>query len=135
VLLVKLADRLHNMRTLEHMKPETRTRISEETLDIYAPLAGRMGMEAMREELEDHAFRWLHAEAYAALTSKLAELRKSNEGLVEEIRAALAGKVVEVGINAEVSGVRREAFAIWRKMANKRSAWSSSRHLRLPRHR
>jgi len=119
VLLVKLADRLHNMRTLEHVKPETRKRISEETLDIYAPLAGRMGMEAMREELEDHAFRWLHPEAYAAVTAKLAELRKSNEGLVEEIRAALAAKVTEVGIEAEVSGREKKAYAIWRKMANK----------------
>ena len=119
ILLVKLADRLHNMRTLEHMKADSRQRISEETLDIYAPLAGRMGMEAMREELEDHAFRWLHPEAYAAVTVKLAELRKSNEGLVEEIRAALAAKVVEVGINAEVSGREKKAYAIWRKMANK----------------
>jgi len=119
VLLVKLADRVHNMRTLEHMKPETRQRISEETLDIYAPLAARMGMEAMREELEDHAFRWLHPEAYAAVTAKLAELRKSNEGLVEEIRAALAAKLAEVGIDAEVSGREKKAYAIWRKMANK----------------
>ncbi len=119
ILLVKLADRLHNMRTLEHMKADSRQRISEETLDIYAPLAGRMGMEAMREELEDHAFRWLHPEAYAAVTVKLAELRKSNEGLVEEIRAALAAKVAEVGINAEVSGREKKAYAIWRKMANK----------------
>ncbi len=119
VLLVKLADRLHNMRTLEHVKTETRKRISEETLDIYAPLAGRMGMEAMREELEDHAFRWLHPEAYAAVTAKLAELRTSNEGLVEEIRAALAAKVAEVGIEAEVNGREKKAYAIWRKMANK----------------
>ncbi|HEX9881424.1 MAG TPA: bifunctional (p)ppGpp synthetase/guanosine-3',5'-bis(diphosphate) 3'-pyrophosphohydrolase [Hyphomicrobium sp.] len=119
VLLVKLADRLHNMRTLEHMKPESRKRISEETLDIYAPLAGRMGMEAMREELEDHAFRWLHPEAYAAVTAKLAELRNSNEGLVEEIRAALAAKVDEVGIEAEVNGREKKPYAIWRKMANK----------------
>jgi GTP pyrophosphokinase len=119
VLLVKLADRVHNMRTLEHVKPETRRRISEETLDIYAPLASRMGMEAMREELEDHAFRWLHPEAYAAVTAKLAELRKSNEGLVEEIRAALAAKLAEVGIDAEVSGREKKAYAIWRKMANK----------------
>ncbi len=119
ILLVKLADRLHNMRTLEHMKPDSRQRISEETLDIYAPLAGRMGMEAMREELEDHAFRWLHPEAYAAVTAKLADLRKSNKGLVEEIRAALAAKVAEVGINAEVSGREKKAYAIWRKMANK----------------
>jgi guanosine-3',5'-bis(diphosphate) 3'-pyrophosphohydrolase len=119
VLLVKLADRVHNMRTLEHMKPETRKRISEETLDIYAPLAARMGMEKMREELEDHAFRWLHPEAYKAVTAKLAELRKSNEGLVEEIRAALAGKLAEVGIDAEVSGREKKPYAIWRKMANK----------------
>ena len=119
VLLVKLADRLHNMRTLEHMKPDTRQRISEETLDIYAPLASRMGMEAMREELEDHAFRWLHPEAYAAVTAKLAELRKSNEGLVEEIRAALDAKVAEVGIEAEINGREKKAYAIWRKMANK----------------
>ena len=119
VLLVKLADRVHNMRTLEHMKPETRKRISEETVDIYAPLAARMGMEKMREELEDHAFRWLHPEAYATVTAKLTELRKSNEGLVEEIRAALAGKLAEVGIDAEVSGREKKAYAIWRKMANK----------------
>ena len=119
VLLVKLADRVHNMRTLEHMKPETRKRISEETVDIYAPLAARMGMEKMREELEDHAFRWLHPEAYATVTAKLAELRKSNEGLVEEIRAALASKLAEVGIDAEVSGREKKAYAIWRKMANK----------------
>ena len=119
VLLVKLADRVHNMRTLEHMKPETRKRISEETLDIYAPLAARMGMEKMREELEDHAFRWLHPDAYAAVTAKLTELRKSNEGLVEEIRVALVNKLAEVGIDAEVSGREKKAYAIWRKMANK----------------
>jgi GTP pyrophosphokinase len=119
VLLVKLADRVHNMRTLEHMKPESRQRISEETLDIYAPLAARMGMEKLREELEDHAFRWLHPEAYRAVTAKLTELRKSNEGLVEEIRTALAGKLAEVGIDAEVQGREKRPYAIWRKMANK----------------
>src|SRR5262249_62024760 len=64
VLLVKLADRLHNMRTLDHIPPETRRRTAEETLDIYAPLAGRMGMHEMREELEDWAFRELNPEAY-----------------------------------------------------------------------
>src|ERR1700730_7758107 len=110
VLLVKLADRLHNMRTLEHVRADARSRISQETLDIYAPLAGRMGMEAMREELEDHAFRWLHPEAYAAVTAKLSELRKSNKGLVEEIRAALAARVVEVGINAEGAGREKKPY-------------------------
>jgi guanosine-3',5'-bis(diphosphate) 3'-pyrophosphohydrolase len=119
VLLVKLADRLHNMRTLEHMKPESRQRISEETLDIYAPLAGRMGMQAIRDELEDHAFRWLHPEAYKAVTDKLAELRAKNEGLVEEIENALKTKLTEAGIDASVSGREKKPYSIWRKMTNK----------------
>lgn len=119
VLLVKLADRLHNMRTLEHMKPGSRQRISEETLDIYAPLAGRMGMQAIRDELEDHAFRWLHPDAYKAVTDKLKELRAKNEGLVEEIEEALKAKLVEGGIEASVSGREKKAYSIWRKMTNK----------------
>ena len=94
MLLVKLADRLHNMRTLEHMKPESRKRNSEETLDIYAPLAGLMGMQTLREELEDHAFRWLHPDAYQAVTEKLIDIRARNKGLVEEIRQALGAKTV-----------------------------------------
>ena len=76
VLLVKLADRLHNMRTLSHMPPEARRRIAEETLDIYAPLAGRMGMHEMREELEDLAFRELNPEAYAVSASASTRSRR-----------------------------------------------------------
>src|SRR5207253_2823101 len=71
VLLIKLADRLHNMRTINHVPPETRRRIAEETLDIYAPLAGRMGMHEMREELEDLAFRELNPEAYRVVSHRL----------------------------------------------------------------
>src|SRR6516162_8835239 len=71
VLLIKLADRLHNMRTLSHMPPEARRRSAEETLDIYAPLAGRMGMHEMREELEDLAFRELNPEAHAVISGRL----------------------------------------------------------------
>ncbi|HKZ96443.1 MAG TPA: bifunctional (p)ppGpp synthetase/guanosine-3',5'-bis(diphosphate) 3'-pyrophosphohydrolase [Hyphomicrobiaceae bacterium] len=119
VLLVKLADRLHNMRTMEHMKPDSRRRNSEETLEIYAPLAGRMGMQAMREELEDHAFRWLYPDAYKAVTEKLAELRAKNEGLVDEIAKALSAMLAEVGIKAEVSGREKKPHSIWSKMANK----------------
>ena len=119
VLLVKLADRLHNMRTLEHMKPQSRQRISEETLDIYAPLAGRMGMQHLRDELEDHAFRWLHPEAYRALTERLAALTEKNRGLVEEIKTALDNKLAARGIRIEVSGREKKPYSIWRKMQNK----------------
>jgi GTP pyrophosphokinase len=119
VLLVKLADRLHNMRTLEHMKPESRRRNSEETLEIYAPLAGRMGMQALRDELEEHAFRWLNPDAYKAVTEKLAELRQKNEGLVEEIAQAFTEKLAEVGIKAEVTGREKKPYSIWSKMENK----------------
>ena len=119
VLLVKLADRLHNMRTLEHNKPESRKRNSEETLDIYAPLAGRMGMQTMREELEDLSFRWLHPEAHKAVTERLLALRAKNEGLVEEISKALGEKLDAGNIRAEVAGREKKPYAIWRKMENK----------------
>ncbi|WP_333794348.1 RelA/SpoT family protein [Hyphomicrobium sp.] len=119
VLLVKLADRLHNMRTLEHMKPEARKRVSEETLEIYAPLAGRMGMQALRDELEEHAFRWLNPDAYTTVTEKLEELRLRNEGLVEEIESALHAMLAEVGMEAEVSGREKKPYSVWSKMANK----------------
>jgi guanosine-3',5'-bis(diphosphate) 3'-pyrophosphohydrolase len=119
VLLVKLADRLHNMRTLEHMKPESRKRNSEETLEIYAPLAGRMGMQALRDELEEHAFRWLYPDAYKTVTEKLEELRAKNEGLVEEIADALRKMLADVGIEAEVNGREKKPYSVWSKMANK----------------
>jgi GTP pyrophosphokinase len=119
VLLVKLADRLHNMRTLEHNHPESRKRNSEETLDIYAPLAGRMGMQTMREELEDLSFRWLHAEAHQAVTERLKALRTKNKGLVEEIGKSLNEKLATGSIKAEVQGREKKPYAIWRKMQNK----------------
>src|SRR6188474_1072358 len=102
VLLIKLADRLHNMRTLEHMKAESRRRISEETLDIYAPLAGRMGMQGMREELEALSFKWGNPTAYQAVLDKLDDIHKRNAGLVEEISSALKNKLADAGLPAEV---------------------------------
>ena len=119
VLLVKLADRLHNMRTLEYMKPASRQRISEETLEVYAPLAGRMGMQAMRDELEDLSFRWLYPEAYETVVNKLVDIHEKNEGLVEEIRIALEAKLSDVGIQATVHGREKKPYSIWRKMQNK----------------
>ncbi|MEZ5910414.1 MAG: bifunctional (p)ppGpp synthetase/guanosine-3',5'-bis(diphosphate) 3'-pyrophosphohydrolase [Hyphomicrobiaceae bacterium] len=119
VLLVKLADRLHNMRTIEHMKPGSRQRISQETIDIYAPLAGRMGMQWLRDELEDLAFRWLNPDAYRTVVGRLETLRQRNSNLVDEIRKALEAKLAEVRIPAEVSGREKKPYSIWRKMENK----------------
>src|SRR6516165_898476 len=119
VLLVKLADRLHNMRTLSHMPPEARRRSAEETLDIYAPLAGRMGMHEMREELEDLAFRELNPEAHAVISGRLDALEAKNVSLVTEIEQQLTRRLSERGIAAEVSGRRKRAYSIWRKMERK----------------
>src|SRR6266699_2791119 len=119
VLLVKLADRLHNMRTLSHMPPEARRRTAEETLDIYAPLAGRMGMHEMREELEDLAFRELNSEAYAVISERLDALEAKNVGLVTEIEQQLARKLADRGIAAIVSGREKRCYSIWRKMERK----------------
>ena len=120
VLLVKLADRLHNMRTIEHMAPETRRRIAEETLDIYAPLAGRMGMHEMREELEDLSFREINPEAYHVVTERLLTLADRNKDLISEIEEQLAKKLAERGLlRAKVHGRRKRAYSIWHKMERK----------------
>jgi len=119
VLLVKFADRLHNMRTLGHMKPAKRKTVAEETMEIYAPLAGRMGMQWLREELEDHAFRWLNPEGYAAVVDRLKMLRDRNQGLIEEIENALRKKLEEAKVSAIVAGREKKPYAIWSKMERK----------------
>src|SRR5438552_12582779 len=119
VLLVKLDDRLHNMRTLVHVPAESRRRIAEETLDIYAPLAGRMGMHEMREELEDLSCRELNSEAYVVISERLDALEAKNVGLVTEIEQQLTRKLTERGIEADVSGRRKRAYSIWRKVERK----------------
>jgi GTP diphosphokinase / guanosine-3',5'-bis(diphosphate) 3'-diphosphatase len=119
VLLVKLADRLHNMRTLEHMRPDKRKRIAEETMDIYVPLAGRMGIQDMKDELEDLSFRYLHPEGYETLTAQLATMRQRNKGIIQKIEAELTAKLAEHGIAAKVRGREKKPYSIWRKMVNK----------------
>src|SRR6188472_1171013 len=113
VLRVKLADRLHNMRTLGHMKPAKRKIIAQETMDIYAPLAGRMGMQWLREELEDHAFKALNPEAYAAVVERLKILRKRNQGLIDEIEDAVTSKLKEAKVAGIVAGREKKPYAIW----------------------
>ncbi len=119
VLLVKLADRLHNMRTLHHMKPEKRARIAEETMEIYAPLAGRMGMQDMREELETLSFQYLNAEAYATVTARLAELRERHAGTIAQIETTLTERLQEKGIVAKVSGRQKKPYSVFNKMQRK----------------
>lgn len=120
VLLVKLADRLHNMRTLEHMTQEKRARISEETMDIYAPLAGRMGMQDMREELEDLSFRYMNPEAYETVTKRLSELSARNENLITKIEDELRDLLIANGLlNAWVKGRQKKAYSVFRKMQSK----------------
>ena len=119
VLLVKLADRLHNMRTLGYMPDEGRKRIAQETLDIYAPLAGRMGMHELREELEDLSFRELYPDAYAVVASRLENLATRSEDLIAEIEAQLTRKLSDSGIEARVMGRRKRPYSIWRKMERK----------------
>jgi GTP diphosphokinase / guanosine-3',5'-bis(diphosphate) 3'-diphosphatase len=119
VLLVKLADRLHNMRTLDYMPQEARRRVAEETLEIYAPLAGRMGMHEMREELDDLAFRELYPDAYHVVTARLDALAVQNEKLISEIEQQLTKKLADRGIEARVTGRAKRAYSIWRKMERK----------------
>jgi guanosine-3',5'-bis(diphosphate) 3'-pyrophosphohydrolase len=119
VLLVKLADRLHNMRTLGHMPEEARGRIAEETLEIYAPLAGRMGMHDMREELEELAFRTVNAKAHDTIAQRLAGLREKNLRLIADIEKQLTERLDKAGIKAEVKGREKRPYSIFRKMERK----------------
>ncbi|WP_309084039.1 bifunctional (p)ppGpp synthetase/guanosine-3',5'-bis(diphosphate) 3'-pyrophosphohydrolase [Chelativorans sp.] len=119
VLLVKLADRLHNMRTLDHVPVAKRLRIAEETMEIYAPLAGRMGMQDMREELEELAFRYTNPEAYHAVTERLADLLERNRGVIGEIEQALARLFDKYAIKATVKSRQKKPWSVFRKMEAK----------------
>lgn len=119
VLLVKLADRLHNMRTLDHVPEAKRLRIAEETMEIYAPLAGRMGMQGMREELEEIAFRFINPEAYRAVTNRLAEIFERNKGVLNEIEKALSSLFERYQITASVKSRQKKPWSVFRKMETK----------------
>src|SRR5260221_14152532 len=119
VLLVKFADRLHHMRTLEYIPAEGRARIAQETLDIYAPLAGRMGMHSLREELEDLSFRQLYPEPNQLVSERLDALADRHSHLIAEIEQQLTRKLAESGTTANVTGRRKRPYSIWRKMERK----------------
>ncbi len=116
ILLIKLADRLHNMRTLQHLPEEKRERIANETLEIYAPLAGRLGMGLVKAELEELCLRYLEPKTHALLTARVEAKRKWTEEFIADIKAILEKELTQNGIPAEVSGRLKRLYSIYQKM-------------------
>src|SRR5437588_4687380 len=116
VILVKLADRTHNMRTLAHMQPEAQQRIAQETLDIYAPLAHRLGIQWIKIELEDLAFRYLKQAEYADTEQQVAQTQKDRAKFIGDVVQLLQTKLKEAGLDAEVQGRPKHLYSIWKKM-------------------
>jgi guanosine-3',5'-bis(diphosphate) 3'-pyrophosphohydrolase len=124
VILVKLADRLHNMRTIKSMTADKQIQKSRETMDIYAPLAGRMGMQEMREELEDLGFRVLNPEARNSIIRRFITLQKESGDVVHQITADIRTELERARIEADVFGRAKKPYSIWRKMQEKDLAFS-----------
>ncbi|MEW9918423.1 bifunctional (p)ppGpp synthetase/guanosine-3',5'-bis(diphosphate) 3'-pyrophosphohydrolase [Marimonas sp. MJW-29] len=124
VILVKLADRLHNMRTIKAMRPEKQAKKARETMDIYAPLAGRMGMQWMREELEDLAFKVLNPEGRASIMRRFITLQRETGDVIQRITGDMRLELDKAGIEAEVFGRAKKPYSIWRKMQEKELSFS-----------
>jgi guanosine-3',5'-bis(diphosphate) 3'-pyrophosphohydrolase len=116
ILLIKLADRLHNMRTLEYMAEDSRRRVAQETLDIYAPLAHRLGIHWMKQELEELAFRTLKPDAARELERRLRSKRRARERYIEEVIGVLSAKLAGAGLKAEVTGRLKDLASVHAKM-------------------
>jgi GTP pyrophosphokinase len=116
VILIKLADRTHNMRTLGHLAPERQRDIAQETLDIYAPLAHRLGIYGLKSELEDNALRFLQPEVYYQLKRNVAKKKTERERYIREVIGVLSKKLAEAEIDAEVSGRPKHFYSIYQKM-------------------
>lgn len=116
VILIKLADRTHNMRTLSHLPPERQTEIAQETLDIYAPLAHRLGIYWIKSELEDNALRYMHPEIYYQLKRNVAKKKTEREQYIEHVRDVLTKKLDAAGIEATVTGRPKHFYSIYQKM-------------------
>src|SRR5213075_3014641 len=121
IVLIKLADRLHNMRTLQYLNPEKRKRIAEETMEIYAPIAHRLGMGKLRSELEDLAFRHLHPEDYRELAAQLEKRRPENEKFLGGVTARIEQKMTEAEVPfVRVEGRVKRLYSIWKKLRRQR---------------
>ena len=130
VILIKLADRLHNMRTLGFMPEKKRRRIAQETLDIFAPLANRLGIWQLKWELEDLGFRHTNPDKYKEIAKNLSETRVDRERKMEEIITRLKKDLAEVGIKVEITGRSKHIFSIYRKMVEKNKPFELVRDLR-----
>lgn len=130
VVLIKLADRLHNMRTLGYMPENKRLRIAQETLDIFAPLANRLGIWRFKWELEDLGFRYVHPDKYKEIAENLSERRIDRENQIKQIISTLRILMEQVGIKAEISGRPKHIYSIYRKMAEKGRPFEMVRDLR-----
>jgi len=119
VVMIKLADRLHNMRTLSHLPSEKHTRIAQETLEIFAPLANRLGIWQMKGELEDLSFRYVYPDRYKAIAQSVAERRVDREKALQAICERLHQELTEASIRAEVTGRPKHLYSIYRKMERK----------------
>lgn len=124
VILVKLADRLHNMRTIKAMRDDKQAQKARETMDIYAPLAGRMGMQWMREELEDLSFRVLNPEGRASIIRRFITLQREAGDVIQRITGDMRHELEKAGIEAEVFGRAKKPYSIWRKMQEKELSFS-----------
>src|SRR5215213_9333691 len=121
VILVKLADRLHNMRTLSHLPEERRIPIAQETRDIYAPIANRLGMSKLKNELEELSFRYLEPQAYEGLRIRVDAKRRATEGLIEQLRATIAAKLTDQGVPVvEIDGRIKRLWSINQKLKRQR---------------
>ncbi len=125
VILVKLADRLHNMRTIKSMTPEKQVQKARETMEIFAPLAGRMGMQWMREELEDLAFKVLNSEARNSIIRRFLVLQREAGDVVHQISSDIRHELDKATLDADVYGRAKKPYSIWRKMQEKNLAFSS----------
>jgi GTP diphosphokinase / guanosine-3',5'-bis(diphosphate) 3'-diphosphatase len=124
VLLVKLADRLHNMRTIRFLAPEKQQRKARETMDIFAPLAGRMGMQWMRDELEDIAFKVLNPEARSSIIRRFVTLRNETGDVIQKITEDIRLALAAAGVEAQVFGREKKPYSVWRKMEEKKEGFS-----------
>ena len=118
VILIKLADRLHNMRTLKHMKPEKQKEKARETMEIYAPLAQRLGISKIKVELDDLSLKYLEPEAYRDLGAQIAQRKSTREEYVQSLVVEVKKHIDDAGIDAEISGRAKHFFSIYKKMKN-----------------